>query len=87
MIAITREEMNVKLTIRLTTLLLAGAILGTGCVTSGTYKAKVADLDKAMKEEDALKQENAKLQAQVDDLSNKIAELKKQTEQIKARRR
>ena len=85
MIAITREEMNVKLTIRLTTLL-AGTILGTGCVASGTYKAKVADLDKAMKEEDALKQEHAKLQAQVDDLSNKIAELKKQTEQIRARR-
>jgi phage shock protein A len=39
-----------------------------------------------MKEEDALKQEHAKLQAQVDDLSNKIAELKKQTEQIRARR-
>jgi hypothetical protein len=57
LIAITREEMNVKLTIRLTTLLLAGTILGTGCVASGTYKAKVADLDKAMKEEDALKQE------------------------------
>lgn len=53
------------------------AILGTGCVTSRTYNAKVAELDQAMKDQDALKQENAKLQAQVDELSNKIADQKK----------
>jgi peptidoglycan hydrolase CwlO-like protein len=56
---------------------LSFAILGTGCVTSRTYNAKVAELDKAVKDQDGLKQENAKLQAQVDDLSKQIADQKK----------
>jgi peptidoglycan hydrolase CwlO-like protein len=72
--------MNVRQTIKLAALLFA-CTLGTGCVSSGTYNAKVTELDKAMKDQDALKEENSKLQAQVDDLNTKIADLKKQMEQ------
>ena len=60
--------------------------LGTGCVSSGTYSAKVTELDKAMKDQDALRQENSKLQAQVDELNTKIADLQNQTDQPKAKR-
>jgi hypothetical protein len=48
------EEMNVRQTIKLGALLFA-CTLGTGCVSSGTYNAKVTELDKAMKDQDALK--------------------------------
>ncbi len=69
---------------KLAALLLAGTIFGAGCVTSGTYDAKVAELDKAMKGQDALKHENAKLQAQVDDLNQKIGDLKEVLAETKA---
>ena len=55
--------MNVRHTIKLAVLLLAGSILGSACVTSGTFEAKEAELATALKDKDALKQDNAKLQA------------------------
>ncbi|MGD0837610.1 MAG: OmpA family protein [Polyangia bacterium] len=64
--------------------LLAGSLLGTACVTSGTFEAKEAELAAAVKEKDALKQDNAKLQARVDDLNKQIADLKKQMDQVRA---
>jgi chemotaxis protein MotB len=76
--------MNVRHTIKLAVLLLAGSILGSACVTSGTFEAKEAELATAVKEKDALKQDNAKLQAKVDDLNKQIADLKKQMDQVKA---
>ena len=69
---------------KLAVVVLAGSILGTACVTSGTFEAKEAELAKALKEKDALNQDNAKLQAKVDDLNKQIADLKKQMDQIKA---
>ena len=71
-------------TMKLAVVVLAGSILGTACVTSGTFEAKEAELAKALKEKDALNQDNAKLQAKVDDLNKQIADLKKQMDQIKA---
>ena len=65
-------------TMKLAVLVLAGSMLGTACVTSGTFEAKEAELAKTVKEKDALSQENAKLQARVDDLNKQIADLKKQ---------
>lgn len=65
-------------TLNLAALLLIGTALGTGCVTSGTFEAKEAELAQALKEKDSLKQDNAKLQAQVDDLSKQVSDLKKQ---------
>jgi chemotaxis protein MotB len=76
--------MNVRHTIKLAVLLLAGSILGSACVTSGTFEAKEAELATALKDKDALKQDNAKLQAKVDDLNKQIADLKKQMDQVKA---
>jgi chemotaxis protein MotB len=76
--------MNVRHTIKLAVLLLAGSILGGACVTSGTFEAKEAELATALKDKDALKQDNAKLQAKVDDLNRQIADLKKQMDQVKA---
>jgi chemotaxis protein MotB len=76
--------MNVRHTNKLAVLLLAGSILGSACVTTGTFEAKEAELATAVKEKNALKQENAKLQAQVDDLNKQISDLKKQMEQVKA---
>lgn len=70
--------------IKLAVVLLAGTILGGACVSTGTFEAKEAELATALKEKDALKQENAKLQAQIDDLNKQIAEVKKQMEQVKA---
>ena len=70
--------------IKLAVLVLATTILGTACVSSGTFDAKVAELDKALKEQNALKQDNAKLQGQIDDLNKQIADLKKQMDQVKA---
>jgi chemotaxis protein MotB len=75
--------MNVKNTIKLAVLLLAGTMLGSGCAYSD-LEAKTAELAVANKEKDALKQENAKLQAQIDDLNKQIADVKKQMEQVKA---
>jgi chemotaxis protein MotB len=76
--------MNVRNTMKLAVFLLAGSLLGTACVTSGTFEAKEAELAKTVKEKDALSQENAKLQANVDDLNKQIADLKKQMDQVKA---
>ena len=76
--------MNVRNTIKLAVFVLAGSILGSACVTSGTFDAKVAELDKALKEQSTLKQDNAKLQGQIDDLNKQIADLKKQMDQVKA---
>jgi len=74
----------VRKTIKLAGLLLAGTILGSGCVTSGTFEAKEAELAVALKEKDALKTENAKLEAQVKDLDKQIADLKAQMDHVKA---
>jgi chemotaxis protein MotB len=74
----------VRNTIKLAVIVLAGSILGTACVTSGTFEAKQAELAKALKEKDALSQDNAKLQAKVDDLNKLIADQKKQMDQIRA---
>ena len=76
--------MNVRNTIKLAVLVLAGSILGTACVTSGTFEAKEAELAKALKEKDALSQDNKKLQDRVADLDKQIADLKKQMDQVKA---
>jgi len=69
---------------KLAVVLLAGALPSGACVTSGTFEAKEAELATALKDKDALRQENAKLQAQVDDLNKRIADLQKSVEQIKA---
>lgn len=71
-------------TIKLAGLLLATTILGSACVSSGTFEAKEAELATALKEKDSVRQENAKLQAKVDDLNKQIADLKKQMDQVKA---
>lgn len=71
-------------TIKLAGLLLATTILGSACVSSGTFEAKEAELATALKEKDSVKQENAKLQAKIDDLNKQIADLKKQMDQVKA---
>jgi hypothetical protein len=68
----------VRNTIKLAVIVLAGSILGTTCVTSGTFEAKEADLAKALEKKDALKHDNAKLQAYIDDRNRQIAELTKQ---------
>ncbi|MBN2573735.1 MAG: OmpA family protein [Deltaproteobacteria bacterium] len=69
---------------KLAVVLLAGTILGGACVSTGTFEAKEAELATALKEKDGLKQENAKLQTQIDELNKKIADLNGQMEQIKA---
>ena len=71
-------------TIKLAVVLLASTILGSACVSTGTFEAKEAELAAALKEKDALKQDTAKLQAHIDDLDKQIAEVKKQMEQVKA---
>ena len=71
-------------TIKLAMLLLSASILSGACVSSGTFEAKEAELAATVKDRNALKQENAKLQAKVDDLNKQIADLKKQMDQIKA---
>jgi chemotaxis protein MotB len=76
--------MNVKNTYKLSVVLLAGTILGSACVSTGTFEAKEAELATALKQKDALKDENAKLQAQVDDLSRQIDALRLQMAQVKA---
>jgi len=76
--------MNVRNTMKLAVFVLAGSMLGTACVTSGTFEAKEAELAKTVKEKDALSQENAKLQANVDELNKQIADLKGQMDQVKA---
>jgi len=76
--------MNVRNTIKLAGLLLAGTLLGSACVTSGTFEAKEAELATALKEKDALKQENAKLQKEIDGLGLQILDLKKQMENVQA---
>lgn len=69
---------------KLALVLLAASFLGPACVSSGTFEAKEAELATAVKEKDALKQENAKLQSEVDDLNRQIADLKKQMDQVRA---
>lgn len=69
---------------KLAVVLLAGSLFGTACVTSGTFEAKEAELATALKEKNDLKQENAKLQAKVDDLNKQIVDLKKQMDQVRA---
>jgi chemotaxis protein MotB len=76
--------MNVRNINKLAVVLLAGSLFGTACVTSGTFEAKQAELATALKEKDAIRQENAKLQAKVDDLNKQIADLKKQMDQVSA---
>jgi chemotaxis protein MotB len=76
--------MNVRHTIKLAGLLIAGALLGSACVSSGTFEAKEAELAATVKDRDAVKQENAKLQAKVDELNKQIVDLKKQMDQVKA---
>ncbi len=71
-------------TIKPAVLLLAGTMLGGACVTSGTFEAKEAELAATVKDRDALKQENAKLQREVDSLGLQILDLKKQMENVKA---
>jgi chemotaxis protein MotB len=71
-------------TIKLAMLLLSASILSGACVSSGTFEAKEAELAATVKDRNALKQENAKLQAKVDDLNKQIADLKKQMDQVKA---
>ena len=71
-------------TIRLAGLLVVTAILGSGCALSSTLEAKQTELDATVKDRNALRQENAKLQGQVDDLNKQIADLKKQMDQVKA---
>lgn len=78
------EEMNVRHMNKLAVVLLAGSILGTACVSSGTFEAKEAELATALKEKNELKQENSKLQAKVDDLNKQIVDLKKQMDQVRA---
>jgi chemotaxis protein MotB len=69
---------------KLAVVLLAGSLFGTACVSSGTFEAKEAELATALKEKNDLKQENAKLQAKVDDLNKQIIDLKKQMDQVRA---
>ncbi len=69
---------------KLAVVLLAGSLLGSACVSSGTFEAKEAELATALKEKNDLKQENAKLQARVDDLNKQIIDLKKQMDQVRA---
>jgi chemotaxis protein MotB len=76
--------MNVRNTMKLAVVVLAGSIIGTACVTSGTFDAKEAELAKALSEKNALSQDNANLQAKVDDLNKQVANLKKQMDQVKA---
>jgi len=66
----------VRNTIKLAGVLLAGTILGGACVSTGTFEAKEAELAAAAKDRDGLKQENAKLQAQIDELKKNLADLK-----------
>jgi hypothetical protein len=74
----------VRNTIKLAVIVLAGSILGTACVTSGTFEAKEAELAKALKENDSLSRDNAKLQATFDNLNKQIADLKWQMDRVKA---
>ena len=71
-------------TIKLAVLALTCSVLGSACVSSGTYDGKVAELDKALKEDAALKQENAKLRTQIEDLDKQIAIQKDAIDQFKA---
>ena len=55
------------------------AVLAAGCVTSGTYNRKVAELDKLRADHDrAAAEREQKLQADVADLKRQIADLDKQ---------
>jgi chemotaxis protein MotB len=62
----------VKNVTRLAGMVLVAALFGIGCGPS-ELDMKVAELDKVLKEQDALKQENAKLKAEVDDLNKSLA--------------
>jgi chemotaxis protein MotB len=63
-------------------MLLAGALLAVGCGPS-ELDMKTAELNKVLKEQDALKKENANLKGQVDDLSGKLAKEKATADQLK----
>jgi chemotaxis protein MotB len=76
--------MNVRNTIKLAVVLLAGTIVGSACVTTGTFEAKEAELATMTKDRDGLKQQNDKLQKDLDLLGLQILDLKKQMENVKA---
>jgi len=64
-------------------MILAGSLLSAGCVSSGTYDEKVAELNKALKEKDALNQENTTLKGQVDTLEKQIVLQRQAIDQFK----
>ncbi len=68
-------EITVRNTAKLLVALWICSILATSCVTAGTYEAKEVELVMALKAQDALKQENAKLQSQLDDLNKQIKDV------------
>jgi chemotaxis protein MotB len=76
--------MIVKKYSKLVGILLAGTLLGAGCVSSGTYDEKVAELDKALKEKKSLSEENATLKGQVEHLEKQILLQKQAIDQFKA---
>jgi chemotaxis protein MotB len=78
------EAKNVHTYTKIVGTLLTGALFSLGCVSTGTYEGKVAELDKTLKEKDALAQENASLKSQVEALELKIDTQKKAMEQFKA---
>jgi chemotaxis protein MotB len=76
--------MDVRQTMKLAVLLLAGTTLGGACVSTGTFEAKEAELATALKEKDSLQEENAKLQKELDALGLQILDLQKKMDQVKA---
>ncbi len=67
---------------KLAGMLLAGALFAVGCGPS-ELDMKVAELNKVLKDQDALKKENAGLKGQVDDLNGKLAKERAMTDQLK----
>ena len=67
-----------RYTIKLAVVLLAGTLLGSACVSTGTFEAKEAELAAMVKNRDALKKENDRLQKECDKLGLQILELRKQ---------
>jgi chemotaxis protein MotB len=69
-------------TSKLAGMFLIGAVFAVGCGPS-ELDLKVAELDKVMKEQDALKKENAKLKGQVDELNKGLAAEKNEADKLK----
>jgi chemotaxis protein MotB len=59
---------------RSSTLALVALLLATGCVTSGTFKAKEAELSASLSREKKLEAEVASLKAEVDQLQKSLAD-------------